>query len=368
MTENSGPDNRADELDAELGERFYRNSQAAEEKLTDEMIAIIARFIDRRFNDYEGRRLALRDAHAKDIGCVQARFRIDSELAPALQQGVFIPGREYDAWIRFSNGNSEINGSRYPDARGMAMKLMGVGGTKFLSNETSTQDFIMADNPVFFVDDLRRYADTLEEFHSGGRLMQFISARRLQGRERRLAFFNSFHWITNPLCRQYWSMTAYRLGAEPGKKMAIKFTAKPRLPPGEKAFKWRTFLSPGFSLRAEASKTLAKGEARFDFYIQRFVDNRCTPVEDTGTNWEESVARPEHVGEIIIPAQDLLSPERYRFCENLSFNPWHSLPEHKPLGAVNRARKRIYVEISKRRHRLNQAPMIEPTAPQRDSI
>jgi hypothetical protein len=368
VAEISDDDNRPDEFDADLGERFYRNSQEEEERLTDQIIAIIARFIDRRFNDHEGRRLALRDAHAKDIGCVHARFRVDSELAPALRQGVFVPGREYDAWIRFSNGNSEINGSRYPDARGMAMKLMGVGGAKFLSDENSTQDFIMADNPVFFVDDLRRYADTLEEFHSGGRLMQYISVRRLQGRERRLAFLNSFHWITNPLFRQYWSMTAYRLGVEPGKKMAIKFTAKPRLPPGEKAFQWRTFLSPGFSLRQEASKVLAKGEARFDFYIQRFVDDRRTPVEDTGTNWEESVARPEHVAEIVIPAQDLLSAERYRFCENLSFNPWHSLPEHKPLGAVNRARKRIYVEISKHRHRLNQAPMIEPTGAERSRI
>jgi hypothetical protein len=368
VTDTSGHDNPLDEFDADLGERFYRNSQDEEDRLTEEMIAIIARFIDRRFNDYEGRRLALRDAHAKNIGCVHARFRVDSELAPALRQGVFIPGREYDAWIRFSNGNSEINGSRYPDARGMAMKLMGVDGAKFLSDEKSTQDFIMADNPVFFVDDLRRYADTLEEFHSGGRLMQFISARHLQGRERRLAFLNSFHWITNPLFRQYWSMTAYRLGAEPGKKMAIKFTAKPRLPPGEKAFKWRTFLSPGFSLGQEVSKTLAKGEARFDFYVQRFVDDRRTPVEDTGTHWEESVARPEHVAEIVIPAQDLLSAERYRFCENLSFNPWHSLPEHKPLGAVNRARKRIYVEMSKHRHRLNQVPMTEPSVPERGRI
>ena len=63
---------------------------------------------------------------------------------------------------------------------------------------------------------------------------------------------------------------------------------------------------------------------------------------------------------IVIPRQDLLSGERDRFCENLSFNPWHCLPEHKPLGAVNRARKRIYAEISRRRHELNNTVMTEP--------
>jgi hypothetical protein len=61
------------------------------------------------------------------------------------------------------------------------------------------------------------------------------------------------------------------------------------------------------------------------------------------------------VAKIIIPAQDLSSPERARFCENLSFNPWHCLAEHKPLGVVNRVRKMIYQEMSAYRHQLNSA-------------
>ena len=353
-----------DDIDPDLGERFYNQRKAEEDRLAGEITAVIRQFIDRRFR--EGRRPALRDAHAEDTGCVRAVFRVDADLDPALRQGVFMPGREYDAWIRFSNGNSEVNGSRYPDARGMAMKLMGVGGAKLLDDEKDTQDFIMADNPVFFVDDLQRYKDTLVEFHSGGRLQQFIAIRRLIGRERYLAFVNSFHWITNPLFRQYWSMTAYRLGVEPARKMAIKFTVKPRLAPGDTAFQWGAFLKPGFSLKGEASKTLARRDAAFDFYIQRHVDDQHTPVEDTGTRWDESVAIPRHAATITIPRQDLLAPERARFCENLSFNPWHCLPEHKPLGAVNRVRKRIYVEISRHRHQLNQAAMTEPTGADTD--
>ena len=350
-------DHRGDEIDTALGERYYRNSREEEERLTGEMIEVIRRFIDRRFA--EGRRPAPRDAHAKDNGCVQASFRIDDDLDPALQQGVFVPGREYRAWIRFSNGNSEINGSRYPDARGMAMKVISVAGPKLLDDERNTQDFIMADNPVFFIDDLQRYKDTLVEFHSGGRLRQLVSLRRLNSRERGLVL-GTFRWITNPLFRQYWSMTAYRLGTDPARKMAIKYMAKPRLATGDKDFRWSTFFNPCFSLKREANKVLAKRGVEFDFYIQRYVDDR-TPVEDSGTEWPEAVSRPEHVARIIIPSQDLDAAGRGRFCEDLSFNPWHCLPEHKPLGAVNRARKRIYVEISKQRHGLNGAPMIEPT-------
>ncbi len=31
-----------------------------------------------------------------------------------------------------------------------------------------------------------------------------------------------------------------------------------------------------------------------------------------------------------------------RSCEDLSFSLWHSLPEHRPLGLVNRVRKTAY--------------------------
>src|SRR5262249_26153593 len=46
--------------------------------------------------------------------------------------------------------------------------------------------------------------------------------------------------------------------------------------------------------------------------------------------------------------------------ENLSFSPWHCLPDHKPLGAVNRVRRAVYIAISKRRRELNGAPQFEP--------
>jgi hypothetical protein len=30
----------------------------------------------------------------------------------------------------------------------------------------------------------------------------------------------------------------------------------------------------------------------------------------------------------------------------MSFNPWHALPEHRPLGDMNRARREIYWAMS----------------------
>jgi hypothetical protein len=42
-------------------------------------------------------------------------------------------------------------------------------------------------------------------------------------------------------------------------------------------------------------------------------------------------------------------------------NPWHAVPEHRPLGGINRVRKVVYETISKLRHDLNGAPRSEPT-------
>jgi hypothetical protein len=119
------------------------------------------------------------------------------------------------------------------------------------------------------------------------------------------------------------------------------------------------FFSPRFSLKDEMAGILRNREMWFDVFIQRYVDER-TPVEDTLTEWKESVSELEHVAKVIIPTQDLESFDRDQLCERLSFNPWHGLPEHKPLGVVNRARRTIYQRMSEYRHQLNRAPMEEP--------
>jgi hypothetical protein len=351
----SGHPDTGPDIDPVLGERYYKNDRDLERKLAGEITDIIRQFISRRFR--EGRRPALRDAHARDNGCVKAIFRVDPGIAEDLQRGVFAtPGREFDAWIRFSNGNSEVLSPRLPDARGMAVKLIGVDGPKLLDDEPDTQDFLMANNPGFFVDDLERYKNALVRFHAGGYVHQLVALRALKWRERLQSLRTNFAPpIINPLHSQYWSMTSYRLGAGDG-RIAIKYTAKPRVGqmPGVGS-RLRTFLSPHFSLKENMQDVLASREMWFDFFIQRYVDERSTPVEDNLTEWTEKVARPEPVAKIIVPAQDLSSPERAMFCENLSFNPWHCLAEHKPLGVVNRVRRMIYQEMSAYRHQLNAA-------------
>src|SRR5436853_3321499 len=162
------------ELDVQLGERYYKGSKQLEEKYTDKITKVIHRAIERELKK-EGPP-ARRDAHAFDTGCVKAVFCVDPDLRPELSLGVFVPGKKYQAWIRFSNGNFVRTSPRSPDARGMAIKLMGVEGEKLLNDEVHTHDIILISHPVFFVDDLESCARTLEKFLEGSFWNQWVSA------------------------------------------------------------------------------------------------------------------------------------------------------------------------------------------------
>jgi len=355
---NQPPQDISPDLDTALGERYYEGSQASEEKYTNEIVESIAEAIK------HGGSPARRDAHAYDNGCVRAIFNVDVNLPDHLRQGVFVPGAQYKAWIRFSNGNSEPRPAWFFDARGMAIKLMGVPNEKILDDEKRTQDFILISHPTFFVDDLKRYKALLVEFLKGGYIDQYLwSLLELRfPSEFWLALKANLNFMVNPLFQQYWSMTPYRLGVDPNKKIAVKYTAKPQ-PNTTPSFVTRhlTRLRRNFSLKEEMNKTLARNEVWFDFYVQRYVDDKHTPIEDSKVEWTEDISKPERIGRIIIPIQDCMSPEQAVFCENLSFSPWHTLPEHRPLGLVNRVRKIAYRKISDLRHELNNAPRQEPS-------
>jgi hypothetical protein len=343
------------DLDVELGEAWYAGSREAEDRHVAAIFDVIRRAVEKRFG--ERHRPARRDAHAFDTGCVRAVFRVDDDLHPDLRHGVFAePGREFPAWIRFSNSNFYPTRPRCPDARGMAIKLTGVPGRKLLGGSSETQDFILVSHPVFFVDDLKRYRDADEVYLAGGIWRQWVVAplKMCSLRSALIGARVNLRPMINPLFIRYWSMTSYRLGTAAYDKMAVKYAVVPcraTRPPFRRRL--AAYLRSGFSPKRAVAESLAATGVAFDFYLQRYVDHYRTPVETAMVEWKERVAPLEHVARITIPPQPVRSAERDRFCENLSFNPWHCLAEHKPLGVVNRARRQIYESASHLRHRLN---------------
>ena len=106
--------------------------------------------------------------------------------------------------------------------------------------------------------------------------------------------------------------------------------------------------------------TLKDGTACMNFSVQPRT-SLAMSVENSQEEWLESDAPFYKVASILIPEQEFDTPDKNDRCENLSFNPWHALPAHRPLGAVNRVRKVVYSHSSQTRHELNEVPVIEPT-------
>jgi len=299
--------------------------------------------------------LTRRDAHAKHHGCVKARFEVAAELPEDLRVGLFSEPRSYDAWIRFSNQDGVPRPDYEKDIRGMAIKLLGVEGDKILEDErqAQTQDFVLISHNAFVTRDVAEFHDLIRAMTRGffGLGWFFFNPFRSHLR----VFRNlraSMQRHANPLEIRYWSVSPYLFGSR-----AVKYSARPAvtgitaIPPQP---------SPDY-LREAMRQTLARGEARFDFMVQFQTDPARMPIEDPGVAWSETLSPFRTVATISIPTQEFDSPEQMAFAENLSFTPWHCLPEHRPLGGINRARKVVYRAISEFRHQQNGVPRQEPT-------
>ena len=296
----------------------------------------------------------LRDAHPKTHALVRAQFIVLDGLPEDLRYGVFKEPRTFDALIRFSAGGIEVQSDSVPQANGMAIKLFGVEGEKLLEDErdAKTQDFVMINNfPSFFVRNLVDYQAVHEalgmEDPAAG-TAEFFKNHPEEARA--VMTMRGSEPLASPFQARYWSQTPFKLGPH-----AIKFSANPiSVIPGTPG------TGPDF-LREVARKQIAEGDVYFDFLIQVQTDPVAMPVEDSLVVWDEERAPFQRVALVRIPRQDIDIARNQEIAETLSFNPWHSLPDHRPIGAINRARKAIYEALSEFRHERNGVARREPT-------
>ena len=304
-----------------------------------------------------GVRPAMRDAHAKGHGCVRAQFTVQPNIPEPLQVGVFAQEKSYSAWIRFSNGAGTPHDDAAGDGRGMAIKLMGVPGTKLLAAEATaeTQDFVMINHPVFFIRNVADYVP-FTALSLQGKSTEFYASHP---HELSIVSAITSTTVDQVFEQQYHSMAPYLLGEQ-----FIKFTARPvncanaapivesQDPPPDR--------DPSY-LREGMVTWLSEKDACFAFAVQPQTDPVTQPIEDPTVLWDPTKAPFVDVASVRIPKQTFDSQAQQTFCENLSFTPWHGLPAHRPVGGINRLRKAVYESISDLRHRLNKAPRAEPT-------
>lgn len=334
-------------IDEKLGEKADPNEENAIKEIESEILTTLKK-------QYQTG-LVKRDVHTKHHGCVKATFKVNSNLAPEYKVGIFAEGKEYKSWIRFSNGNGDANNpDTKGDVRGMAIKLMGVAGKKLLESQANeqTQDFVMMNNNRFFIKNLSDYVGFNKAVSKGGLGIAWFLATHPKTGYIVAGIFNKK--VDSPLNTEFFSATPYKLGEN-----AIKFKVQPC---SSQPLNMPENPSKDY-LREAMNKKLSSSDACFDFMVQtRKGSLDKMSIEDSTIAWDEKVSPYISVAKITIPKQTFDSKEQMDFCENLSFTPWHSLEEHKPLGSANRTRKAVYETISKYRHDQNGITRKEPNS------
>jgi hypothetical protein len=346
--------------------RHDEGMRLAEEKLQPDEEAHLQAIID-TLGEYMRRHWPpgnfQRGGNTKTHGVVRASFTVRDDLPPQYRRGLFAEPKTYPAWVRFSGPGPDW--PRDIDDVGFvscSIKVMGVPGPKLLDDEKLTQDFLSICTPTFVTPDTRRNAKLQAWILKGTPLFYFVDPRDSHVLD---GFMQSLWNKTqsNPLGERYWSCVPYLLGEEQAMMYSVYPRSKvyrhiPRLP----------LRPPDNYLRDNMVRTLSEQDVDFDFMLQLQTDAFRMPIENAAVRWPEKLSPFVLAARLHIPRQRFDSPEQLAFANVLSYNPWHALPEHRPLGNQSRARRRMYWELSQLRQKMNNTPHVEPTGQEKFPI
>jgi hypothetical protein len=317
----------------------------------------------------EKQRHTTRPVHAKSHGLLKAELTIAENLPEELRQGLFATPGSYGAILRFSTNPGDILSDHISTPRGLALKIVGVTG-EMLPNHSGqvTQDVVMVNAKAFTAPDAAGFlkglktlaahatdSDALKQVVSSTAQIAETALEAVGGESAALKGFG--HKPTHPLGETFSTVVPLRYGAYFGKlalvpvsQNLVDLTGK-HLP---NASDWN-------SLKHAISDFFQEQTALWELRVQLCTDTGKMPVEDASVSWDEELSPYITVAQLRTLAQDSYSNARRVFVdEKLSFNPWHALAAHRPLGNVMRARFKAYQAASQFRRAAEGREPVEP--------
>lgn len=298
-----------------------------------------------------------RFGNTKTLGVLRAEFIVVDDLPPNLRRGLFAQPGTYPAWVRFS-GPGPYSPPDLEDLGqcSVAVKVLGVSGSKLMPDEASTQDLILVSPASFVTPNIRENADMQRWVRAKAPLVYAFKPFGSHFLHLIMQLlYSPMH--ANPLEIQYYSNVPFLLG----EGQAVEYSLRPSAAPVT-----RIPARPAENYLREAMvKTMNRGDWLFDFMVQVQTDAHRMPIEDATVKWPEKLSPYVTVARLRLPSQRFDCDDQLAFADYLRYNPWHSLPEHRPLGNSNRARRRMYAELAQLRQSMNKVAHVEPTGEER---
>jgi hypothetical protein len=232
----------------------------------------------------------------------------------------------------------------------MAIKVLGVEGEVVMADEQKgpTQDFVMINHPVFFSRNVKDYLRLEQVLAQAGDGSVAKLQEGLTGND-----WNPLHWHwremftaariagqlpAHPASNTYFSMAPIRFG-----DFVAKYRAKPA---GDRHDSYLDLVtrvaSQSDALRLALEETLRTQELLFEFQVQLRTSETTMPIEDASIEWPESASPYRTIAHLLLPRQEIEVLRQQEIYQTLSFNVWHAMAAHRPLGGINRVRRIAY--------------------------
>ena len=298
-----------------------------------------------------------RPVFLKPHGAARGVLTVDPDLPPDLRLGFLRSAHEQGtgglaAWVRFSSDT--VPGS--PDLKttlGVGIKLFNVPGPKLLEGETGagTQDLLLQNHDVFFVDTAQDMCEFTRAGVVDGDYEPYLAAHPVT----RQILDEMAEFEASVLTATYWGVLPYAFGSERFVKYKlVPAGCEPADPEAVPADEDPTYLG------ADLRHRLGAGTAAFDLMLQFRADPQRMPLDRATVRWEESESEPVRVARLTLQKQDITARGQAAYGENLAYNPWHSLVEHRPVGSISEVRRTVYQASAELRRDVNGIPAVEP--------
>lgn len=314
---------------------------------------------------------ATRSVHAKSHGLLRGELHVLDGLPAVLAQGIFAEAGTWPVVMRLSTVPGDILDDSVSTPRGLAVKVVGVAGTRLHGSEDDvTQDFVLVNcGPAFstpgpkkFLGGLKLLASTTDKVPT---LKKALSAV-LRGAEKVIESVGGEsatiigmggHPETHILGETFFSKAPILFGP---------YMAKLSLVPVSGNLKELTDAPLNVNgkpngLREAVVEFFAQHTAEWELRVQLCTDLDSMPIEDASIAWPEDSSPYVTVARVTVAPQVAWSEARSKAVDDeMSFSPWHGVTAHRPIGAIMRIRKAAYEMSARFRAQHNGLVIVEP--------
>lgn len=313
---------------------------------------------------------AYRAVHAKGQALLRGSLEVLDGLDVLFAQGLFARSGSYEVLLRWSSPPVEPLPDGISTPRAVALKVLDVPGERLdPSRPSRSQDFLMVNASAFALPDPQSLlpatallAASTRRFETGKKAFSAVM-RTVEGAIEALGGMSvKLKGIggepqRHPLGETYYTQTPFLYGP-----YMAKFALAP-VSPALLALAGAPLDNGDDAQRAALAAHFAQEGGEWELRVQLCTDLDAMPIEDAAVEWPEALSPYVAVARLKVgPQRSWDAAASPRFEDGLAFDPWNCVAAHRPLGAINRARREVMAVSREVRSNLNRCPIHEPAA------